>query len=64
MAEIKEIEVGLGLSVDKKGVWVKGNTTVRVTVGKDDNIAECFARAFELADESLEEKMKICFEEE
>lgn len=57
MAHVREVEVSLGLSVDKNGVWVKGSTKVTVAMEKGEDVQACFARAFELADESLEEKM-------
>lgn len=64
MAKIREIEVGLGISVDKKGVWVKGNAKVTVTVDDSDDIAACFKRAFELTDGILNEKMEEYLGEE
>lgn len=57
MASVREVQVTLGLSVDKNGVWVKGTAGIIVSVGKDDDIQACFKRAFELADESLGDKM-------
>ena len=57
MAKVREIQVTLGLSVDKNGVWVKGSTGITVTVGPEDDVQACFKRAFELADDNLGNKM-------
>lgn len=57
MANIREVQVTLGLSVDKNGVWVKGSTGVTVTMGPNDDVQACFKRAFEIADENLGNKM-------
>ena len=57
MAHVREVQVMLGLSVDKNGVWVKGTAGITVSVDKNDDIQACFKRAFELADDSLGNKM-------
>jgi len=58
MAEVREVRVQLGLSIDKKGVWVKGDAGITVTLRDGDSVPDCFKRAFELADDSLSEQMK------
>ena len=59
MAKIKEIEVGVGLSLDKGGAWIKGNTVVRVSMDEHDDPQECLRRAFDIADDSLTERMEL-----
>lgn len=59
MAKVKEIEVGVGLSLDKGGAWLKGNTLIRVSLESGDDVQECIKRAFEIADDTLTEKMEL-----
>lgn len=57
MATIKELRVFVGMTVDKKGVWVKGNTGLTINMEPGDDPKLCFQRAFEISEEALEEKM-------
>lgn len=59
MAKVKEIEVGVGLSLDKGGAWLKGNTVVRVSLDDKDDVQACIRRAFEIADDTLTEQMEL-----
>lgn len=63
MAKVREIEVSVGLSIDKNGVWVKGNTKVCVMVDEKDDLKDCFIRAFEVADDALSAKMELYLED-
>ena len=57
MAHIKELRVFVGMTVDKKGVWIKGNTGLTIGMEPGDDPKACFQRAFEISENALEERM-------
>lgn len=64
MAKVREVRVMLGLSIDKKGLWVKGDAGITVDVQEGDSVADCFKRAYELADQSLSDQMEPYLKED
>jgi len=58
MAKVREINVSVGVSIDKKGVWLKANTGITVTVEESDDLQACFKRAFEVVDNELSKQLE------
>lgn len=61
MAKLREITVSLGISIDKKGVWVKPALTLKLELDESEsdpkNRKELVKRAFEIASEDLNDEI-------
>jgi hypothetical protein len=57
MARMKEIEVGIGLSVEVNGAWYRPNCTVKIEMDETDTPAKreaIFKRAWETVTEQID----------
>ena len=59
---IKEISVNIGMSVDRKGLWVKAGAEVKISVSPEDNLPEnrelLFKRAYEIVAEEVDKELE------
>lgn len=60
MAKLKEIEVGLGISLEDRGAWYKPHCVVKLDMDVTDTPAkraEIFKRAWEIVTEQVEKQI-------
>jgi hypothetical protein len=69
MPKIRELNISLGLSIDRKGLWVKPALGMRIELEGKDQDPEMrevvIKRGFEMVQEALEKELeRICGEDE
>ena len=61
-SKIKEVTVSVGMSIDKKGVWIKAGTSIKIEVSDGDGAdsearSALFERAFEIASVEIDKEL-------
>lgn len=67
MAVLKEVNMSLGISIDKNGLWVKPNLGLRVELdgedAKPENRKTVIKRCFDILEEDLNEEIDRLMED-